>query len=57
MMDPTYNTDDVNNDGVLNDPDVVGGRGYVFSENTAQGGNSNNYYTFNTETANSSQNT
>ena len=38
MMDPTYNTEDVNNDGVLNDPDVVGGRGYVFSENTAQGG-------------------
>ena len=35
----TYNTEDTNNDGLLNDPDTVGGRGYVTSENTAQGGN------------------
>ena len=51
----TYNTDDVNNDGVLNDPDTVGGRGYVFSENTAQGGTATTITPFNTETANSSK--
>ena len=51
----TYNTDDVNNDGALNDPDVVGGRGYVSSENTAQGGTATTITLSNTETANSSK--
>ena len=51
----TYNAEDTNNDGSLNDPDTVGGRGYVFSENTAQGGNATTITLSNTETANSSK--
>ena len=51
----TYNTTDTNNDGSLNDPDTVGGRGYVFSENTAQGGSTNTIILSNTETANSTK--
>ena len=51
----TYNTSDVDNDGVLNDPDVIGGRGYVSSENTAQGGNATTIILSNTETANSTK--
>ena len=39
----------------LNDPDTVGGRGYVFSENTAQGGNATTITLSNTETANSTK--
>ena len=33
MMDPTYNEKDTNNDGLLNDADPIGGRGYSSSEN------------------------
>ena len=44
MMDPTYNTEDTNSDGLLNDPDTVGGRGYVTSPNTAQGGTASQSY-------------
>jgi len=51
----TYNAEDTNNDGSLNDPDTVGGRGYVFSENTAQGGSTTTITLSNTETANSSK--
>ena len=51
----TYNTSDTNSDGLLNDPDTVGGRGYVFSENTAQGGNASTITLSNTETANSTK--
>ena len=51
----TYNTTDTNSDGLLNDPDTVGGRGYVFSENTAQGGNASTITLSNTETANSTK--
>ena len=35
----TYNEKDTNNDGLLNDADSIGGRGYSSSENSAQGGN------------------
>ena len=51
----TYNTEDTNSDGLLNDPDTVGGRGYVTSSNTAQGGNTSTITLSNTETANSSK--
>jgi len=51
----TYDTNDVDNDGVLNDPDTIGGRGYVSSENTAQGGGTSSITLSNTETANSSK--
>jgi len=51
----TYNTEDTNSDGLLNDPDTVGGRGYVTSSNTAQGGTASTIILSNTETANSSK--
>ena len=51
----TYNTEDTNSDGLLNDPDTVGGRGYVTSANTAQGGTASTIILSNTETANSSK--
>ena len=51
----TYNAEDTNSDGLLNDPDTVGGRGYETSSNTAQGGNTSTITLSNTETANSSK--
>ena len=51
----TYNENDLDNDGSLNDPDTVGGRGYVFSENTAQGGTASTITLSNTETANTTK--
>jgi hypothetical protein len=51
----TFNETDVNQDGSLNDPDTIGGRGYVSSENTAQGGNATTITLSNTETANSTK--
>jgi hypothetical protein len=51
----TFSETDVNNDGVLNDPNTVGGRGYETSANTAQAGNTTTLTLSNTETANNSK--
>ena len=51
----TFNTEDVDNDGTLNDPDTLGGRGYVSSANTAQGGDTTSITLSNTETANNTK--
>tara|TARA_B100000900_G_scaffold394235_1_gene391494 strand:- start:2808 stop:7661 length:4854 start_codon:yes stop_codon:yes gene_type:complete len=51
----TYFAEDQNNDGLVNDPDTLGGRNYSSSENTAQGGNTTTITLSNTETANSTK--
>ena len=51
----TYNEKDTNNDGLLNDADSIGGRGYSSSENSAQGGNATTITLSNTETANNTK--
>ncbi len=51
----TYNEKDTNNDGLFNDADSIGGRGYSSSENTAQAGNTTQITLSNTETANNTK--
>ena len=51
----SYNEKDTNSDGLLNDADSIGGRGYSSSENTAQAGNTTSITLSNTETANSTK--
>ena len=51
----SYNASDTNNDGLFNDIDSVGGRGYSSSANTAQAGNATQITISNTETANNTK--
>jgi hypothetical protein len=51
----TYNAKDTNSDGLFNDADSIGGRGYSSSENTAQAGNTTQITLSNTETANNTK--
>jgi len=51
----TYNVSDVNNDGLLNDIDTLGGRGYETASNTAQAGGLTTITLSNTETANNTK--
>jgi hypothetical protein len=51
----SYNEKDTNSDGLFNDSDSIGGRGYSSSENTAQAGNATTITLSNTETANSTK--
>ena len=51
----SYNEKDTNSDGLFNDADSIGGRGYSSSENTAQAGGTTSITLSNTETANSTK--
>ena len=51
----SYNEKDTNSDGLFNDSDSIGGRGYSSSENTAQAGNTTSITLSNTETANNTK--